>query len=102
MATTIEEKFPNAHPDFFKLYKKFHKAAGGNNNLFHITAAAHEIMAKALMLIAETDPDHRRRFAEQLRITADWCEFMPPDLMCSGMTGDEVQALIEKHRLDPD
>ncbi len=101
MATTIEEKFPNAHPDFFKLYKKFYKAAGGNN-LFIITAAAHEIMAKALMHIAETDPDYRRGFAEQLRITADWCEFMPPDLMCSGMTGDEVQALIDKHRFDPE
>ena len=49
---TLEEKFPNAHPDFYKLYRKISKAAEGVN-LFHVIAAAHEIMTRGLMYVEE-------------------------------------------------
>ena len=94
---TLEEKFPNAHPDFYKLYRKISKAAEGVN-LFHVIAAAHEIMTRGLMYVAEDYPEWRQGFAEQLRMTADWCEFMPADAMCTAMTDDDYQALINKQR----
>lgn len=96
---TLEEKFPSAHPDFFKLYRKMSKTAEGVD-LFLVIGAAHEIMARGLMYVAEEHPEFKKKFAEQLRLTADWCEFMPADAMCTAMTGDEYQALIDKHRFD--
>jgi hypothetical protein len=96
---TLEEKFPNAHPDFFKLYRKISKAAEGVD-LFLVIGAAHEIMAQALAYVAEERPEFKRKFAEQLHMTADWCEFKPADALCASWTDAECLAWIARHKGD--
>lgn len=95
----LTDKFPNAHPDAVKCYEDM-KAATKGIDVFFVAVVAHQITADCMAYIAKKYPEWRKELAEQLRMTADWCEFMPADAMDKTLTGDEIQALIDKHRFD--
>lgn len=97
----LTDKFPDAHPDAVKCWDDMAAIAKGVD-IFFLVVIAHQMTANCLTVIAKKYPEWRKEFAEQLRLTADWCEFMPADAMDKSLTGDEVQALIDKHRFDPE
>lgn len=93
------DKFPNAHPDAVKCFDDMNAVAKGVD-IFFVAIIAHQITANYMTVIAKKYPEWRKELAQQLRWTADWCEFMPAGEMDKALTGDEVQALIDKHRFD--
>ena len=95
----LTDKFPNAHPDAVRCFDDMMTAARGYD-VFFAAIVAHQVMVQALYYIAQDYPNWKKEFAEQLRVTADWCEFMPADSMCKAMSDNEYQALIDKHRFD--
>lgn len=97
----LTDKFPDAHPDAVKFWDDMTAIAKGVD-IFFVAICAHQITANCMAVIAKKYPEWRKEIAEQLRLTADWCEFMPPGEMDKSLTGDEVQALIDKHRFAPE